>query len=393
MHPKHCARQAVLSALAAGFPLAACSIAAGQFESLARVSGSHMEASTRYGNENHEYTSGPFQDFTAEVVDEPTCDLPIRGDGSASIRTTSKFGPTGVSWAVAGEVTANAEVQPCRAFEQTSVFFTDNITFSLPRTTLILVRGYIEFNGTDGPGGGTVRLYGDHGANYSSIFLYPNLHMFVLAFLLPGSYELDSNGDQNELTAKIGSHAWASMYGELSMIPITEASITPPVAELSGPRSVELSLLPAGLPSWPEPTTSPYAWQVRVAGGDWVNVGGPSSRTLFPGGGWASADRPFDNHIRITIVPDPGVTAYEVRCVISESNNSLASDPAELSICYANCDGSTTAPVLNVNDFLCFMTHFAVGDTLANCDGNTLPPFLDVNDFVCFQTQFVAGCP
>src|SRR5262249_46161837 len=27
--------------------------------------------------------------------------------------------------------------------------------------------------------------------------------------------------------------------------------------------------------------------------------------------------------------------------------------------CYANCDGSTTVPVLNVNDFVCFQTRFA----------------------------------
>lgn len=29
--------------------------------------------------------------------------------------------------------------------------------------------------------------------------------------------------------------------------------------------------------------------------------------------------------------------------------------------CYANCDGSTTSPVLNVNDFICFVNTFVVG--------------------------------
>ena len=29
--------------------------------------------------------------------------------------------------------------------------------------------------------------------------------------------------------------------------------------------------------------------------------------------------------------------------------------------CYANCDESTTAPVLNVNDFICFQSAFAAG--------------------------------
>ena len=29
--------------------------------------------------------------------------------------------------------------------------------------------------------------------------------------------------------------------------------------------------------------------------------------------------------------------------------------------CYANCDNSTTAPVLNVSDFACFLNAFATG--------------------------------
>jgi hypothetical protein len=61
--------------------------------------------------------------------------------------------------------------------------------------------------------------------------------------------------------------------------------------------------------------------------------------------------------------------------------------------CYANCDGSVQPPVLNVNDFVCFQTRFAAGDSSANCDGSTAPPVLNVSDFVCFQARFAAGCP
>jgi hypothetical protein len=61
-------------------------------------------------------------------------------------------------------------------------------------------------------------------------------------------------------------------------------------------------------------------------------------------------------------------------------------------MCYANCDGSTSSPVLNVNDFVCFQARFAAGSSYANCDGSTTPPVLNVNDFVCFQTRFAAGC-
>jgi hypothetical protein len=59
-------------------------------------------------------------------------------------------------------------------------------------------------------------------------------------------------------------------------------------------------------------------------------------------------------------------------------------------LCYANCDGSTGQPILNVLDFNCFLNHFAAGDAYADCylDGGT-----DVADFTCFLNKFSAGCP
>jgi hypothetical protein len=77
--------------------------------------------------------------------------------------------------------------------------------------------------------------------------------------------------------------------------------------------------------------------------------------------------------------------------------------------CYANCDGSTASPVLNVADFTCFLQQFAQGSTLpgnssfqachyANCDPGAIPPChvicLNVADFTCFLQRFAAasGC-
>jgi hypothetical protein len=61
--------------------------------------------------------------------------------------------------------------------------------------------------------------------------------------------------------------------------------------------------------------------------------------------------------------------------------------------CYANCDGSTQPPILNVSDFVCFQSAFAAGSPYANCDQSTGTPALNVLDFVCFIQQFAAGCP
>jgi endonuclease/exonuclease/phosphatase family metal-dependent hydrolase len=60
--------------------------------------------------------------------------------------------------------------------------------------------------------------------------------------------------------------------------------------------------------------------------------------------------------------------------------------------CYPNCDGSTTTPLLNANDFQCFLNKYAAGDSYANCDGSTTPPVLTANDFQCFLNAYAAGC-
>jgi trimeric autotransporter adhesin len=70
--------------------------------------------------------------------------------------------------------------------------------------------------------------------------------------------------------------------------------------------------------------------------------------------------------------------------------------------CYANCDGSITPPILNVEDFTCFINEFAAASQLpheqqlthyANCDQSITPPVLNVEDFTCFINKFAQGCP
>lgn len=61
--------------------------------------------------------------------------------------------------------------------------------------------------------------------------------------------------------------------------------------------------------------------------------------------------------------------------------------------CYANCDVSVAAPVLNVADFACFINRFASADPYANCDQSTAAPVLNISDFTCFLNRFAAGCP
>jgi hypothetical protein len=62
------------------------------------------------------------------------------------------------------------------------------------------------------------------------------------------------------------------------------------------------------------------------------------------------------------------------------------------SSCYPNCDGSTQPPILNVQDFTCFLQRYAAAENYANCDSSTVVPTLNVQDFTCFLQRYAAGC-
>jgi hypothetical protein len=55
--------------------------------------------------------------------------------------------------------------------------------------------------------------------------------------------------------------------------------------------------------------------------------------------------------------------------------------------CYADCNNDG---FLNLADFGCFQTKFALGDMYADCNGDLV---LNLADFGCFQTKFALGCP
>jgi hypothetical protein len=54
--------------------------------------------------------------------------------------------------------------------------------------------------------------------------------------------------------------------------------------------------------------------------------------------------------------------------------------------CYPDCDASG---LLNIDDFVCFQTFYAIGDPSADCDESGT---LNIDDFICFQTYYSIGC-
>lgn len=62
--------------------------------------------------------------------------------------------------------------------------------------------------------------------------------------------------------------------------------------------------------------------------------------------------------------------------------------------CYADCDTSSGAGVLDIFDFLCFQDSFTQSEPYAcDCDTSSGTGVCDIFDFLCFQDAFVNGCP
>ncbi|MFN0133540.1 MAG: immunoglobulin domain-containing protein [Phycisphaerales bacterium] len=119
---------------------------------------------------------------------------------------------------------------------------------------------------------------------------------------------------------------------------------------------------------------------------------------LVNGGPVAGAQSPT-----LTISPVACADSGYYNAIVSDACGGLQTPPATLNVltcptnCYANCDGSTIFPALNVNDFICFNENYAAGcssppSCYANCDQSTTIPFLNVLDFICFMNAFAAGC-
>lgn len=55
-------------------------------------------------------------------------------------------------------------------------------------------------------------------------------------------------------------------------------------------------------------------------------------------------------------------------------------------VCIADCDKNDS---LDIDDFVCYQTLYAIGDPKADCDSDGK---LLIDDFICFQTAYAIGC-
>jgi len=175
------------------------------------------------------------------------------------------------------------------------------------------------------------------------------------------------NGATNNYTFELRSDAGGAPGPSLGILGQTAGtqSLSPPAPQFSVAPGISIT---AGTAYWV------YAHGEADANGTWL-----TSPTL--GGTRAYS---LDGGQSFTVSPlSPTDAQGAIRIEVT------ASGPAP---CYANCDNSTTPPILNIQDFTCFLNRFAAGESYANCDDSTTPPVLNIADFTCFLNAFAAGC-
>jgi trimeric autotransporter adhesin len=133
-----------------------------------------------------------------------------------------------------------------------------------------------------------------------------------------------------------------------------------------------------------------------VAGGDFTHAGGVSTNYVarWDGSWWSplqdglAGSVNFQNGVRSLVkLPSGDLVAggyFDTASSVVAPN--IARWGCTTPKCYADCNASGS---LNVHDFVCFQTLYALGEPKADCDANGE---LNIDDFFCFQTLYAMGC-
>ncbi|MCC6660015.1 MAG: hypothetical protein IT437_03925 [Phycisphaerales bacterium] len=126
-----------------------------------------------------------------------------------------------------------------------------------------------------------------------------------------------------------------------------------------------------------------------IAAGEFQSIGGgipAQSIARWDGSRWASLAGGGVEWIVGAVVPrgsDLVVAGY----IVSAGGQPAGHWAVYGCACYPDCNGDGA---LNLADFGCFTTKFALGDPYADCNGDGVR---NLADFGCFTTRFALGCP
>ncbi len=127
-----------------------------------------------------------------------------------------------------------------------------------------------------------------------------------------------------------------------------------------------------------------------IAGGWFTASGGtPLDRIArWTGSGWSAMDAGLNKPVEALLTLPTG-DLVAAGLFLASGNlvmPNIALWGCKPASCYADCDASG---LLDIDDFICFQTLYAIGDPKADCDASGL---LDIDDFICFQTIYAIGC-
>ena len=135
----------------------------------------------------------------------------------------------------------------------------------------------------------------------------------------------------------------------------------------------------------PQPGVDTLQVQITASGSTWVTL-----ETVKENAGvWVHREFRIDDYLppgasmRLRLIASDGAEDSVVEGAIDDIQVRVAGCES----CYPDCnaDGS-----LNLADFGCFTTRFALGQFYADCNGDFS---LNLADFGCFTTKFALGCP
>jgi hypothetical protein len=278
-------------------------------------------------------------------------------------------------------------------------------------------RGLYDFDPSTGIS--TLRTPVDGSQRFFGLHVRPGTDtVYALAVLPTTLYTIDINSGATTLIGPMGGDTIAdiafdpltgTLYGVGRNAPYTLYSIDSATGAPTALRTLNESVR-CGMVS--DPSGQFYGFSIGgvlssfdPATGATTLIGGTSVGSVVEDAVFAS-----DGQIYFTLFdgrlfradPATGLNTFLGQSNLGTGLLGLIEEPDQSAPCYANCDGSTTAPVLNVDDFTCFVNEFAAAQSLpiaqqiasyANCDASTIAPVLNVDDFTCFINAFAQGCP
>lgn len=225
-----------------------------------------------------------------------------------------------------------------------------------------------------------------------------DIHFDLLAITVRGQWMLSGSGfggtnEPNGPGTNFNYHSFGRRWDLLDINLFPAWGVGPPGTPVttahSGLTLGSIASAHAGQSEWENrlPNSSHPVWQIWR--GRWTPSSYPRRSPVFMGRRAADAS---GTGARLWVYPtgtDPLLTRimYDVPSQNIDFGITHIIQPSPWT-CYGNCDQSTTPPILNVDDFICFIDRFAAGDPYANCDGSTAEPILNIDDFGCFMNAF-----